>query len=191
VRNILGSLPESNDKLAVEEFSDRLYFLPDGNHYFIFYSNLIEFRNINTSFIRKQLTEQPNSVVLFLSFYDTAENVQKLLEDLKDKSRLKVLDIVQVIRSNDYQVPDVERLGELAERTKKELEDKPLVVVADMSAFNHVNRSSELFEYEEKLHEQPKPERWKELCFYHKRDFDAMFTYEQKKRLFTLHKEIT
>ena len=191
MRDILGFLPKSNDKLAVEEFSDRLYFLPDGNHYFIFYSNLMEFRNIYTSFIRKQLTEQPNSVVLFLSFYDTAENVRKLLEDLKYKSSLKVLDIMQVIRSNNYQVPDMERLGELAERTKKELEDKPLVVVADMSAFNHVNRSSELFEYEEKLHEQPKPERWKELCFYHKRDFDAMFTYEQKKRLFTLHKEIT
>jgi uncharacterized membrane protein YheB (UPF0754 family) len=191
VRNILGSLPESNDKLTVEEFSDRLYFLPDCNHYFIFYSNLIEFRNIYTSFIRKQLTEQPNSVILFLSFYDTAENVQKLLEDLKDKSSLKVLDILQVIRSNNYQVPYVERLRELAERTKKELEDKPLVVVADMSAFNHINQSYELFEYEEKLHKQPKAERWKELCFYHKRDFDVMFTDEQKKRLFTLHKEIT
>jgi DcmR-like sensory protein len=191
VRDILGFLPKSNDKLAAEEFSDRLYFLPDGNHYFIFYSNLMEFRNIYTSFIRKQLTEQPNSVVLFLSFYDTAENVRKLLEDLKYKSSLKVLDIMQVIRSNNYQVPDMERLGELAERTKKELEDKPLVVVADMSAFNHVNRSSELFEYEEKLHKQPKAERWKELCFYHKRDFDAMFTDDQKKRLFTLHKEIT
>jgi hypothetical protein len=101
------------------------------------------------------------------------------------------LDILQVIRNNNYQVPYVERLGELAERTKKELEDKPLVVVADMSAFNHINQSSELFEYEEKLHKQPKPERWKELCFFHKRDFDVMFTDVQKKRLFTLYKELT
>lgn len=179
----MGFFPEPNDKLAVEEFSDRLYFLPNGNHYLIVYSDLIKFRNIYTSFVRKQMTEQPNSVVLFLSYYETTQNVKKLFEDLEDKSSFKALDIMETLTGSYPQVPYAERIEELAKETKRAFEDNSLVVLADMSVFHHIKKSSELFEYEVLLHRQPKAQRWKEICFYHKRDFEAMFTDEQKKTL--------
>ena len=118
-------------------------------------------------------------------------SVKRVFEDLEDKSSFKVLDIMETLTRSYLQVPYAEKIGEIAKETKKALEDKPLVVLADMSVFHHIKKSSELFEYEELLHREPKARRWKEFCFYHKSDFEAMFTNEQKIILSSYHSDVT
>ena len=51
-----------------------------------------------------------------------------------------------------------------------------------MSVFNHLHKAAELLEYEKTLHKDLKVERWKELCFYNKRDFEIMFTKDESNR---------
>jgi hypothetical protein len=87
-----------------------------------------------------------------------------------------VLDIMKVIQSSLFEVPDIEKLREFAMKTEQQFEDKTIFIIADMSVFNHLHKATELLEYEKTLHEDLKVERWKELCLYNKRDFETMFT---------------
>jgi hypothetical protein len=48
---------------------------------------------------------------------------------------------------------------------------------------HHPRKSNELLDYERTLHKDLKIEKWKELCFYHKRDFETMFTESQSTKL--------
>ena len=58
-----------------------------------------------------------------------------------------------------------------------------------MSVFRRLRKASELLEYEKTLHKDLKVERWKDLCLYHKRDFENMFTREESVRLMEYHKD--
>jgi hypothetical protein len=58
-----------------------------------------------------------------------------------------------------------------------------------MSVFRHLRKASELLEYEKTLHKDLKVERWKELCLYHKRDFETMFTEDESDKLMEYHKD--
>jgi hypothetical protein len=146
--------------------------------------------------VRKQLDEQPNSVVLFLSYYDTTDNVRSVLslKGIRVKEREKegsmiILDIMKVLQYPYFEVPDIEKLRELARKTEKQFGDKTIFMIADMSVFNHTKKASELLEYEKTLHKDLKIERWKELCLYNKRDFETMFTEEESNRLMEYHKD--
>ena len=86
-------------------------------------------------------------------------------------------------------VPEIERLRELAKKTETKFNDKTIFMIADMSAFHHIKKASELLEYEKTLHKDLKVERWKELCLYHKRDFETMFTEEESDSLMGYHKD--
>ena len=55
--------------------------------------------------------------------------------------------------------------------------------------FSHLKKASELLEYEKTLHKDLKVERWKELCLYHKRDFETMFTADESEKLLEYHKD--
>ena len=67
-----NSKPSSED-----EISDRLLHVPPGHHYLILYPNIETMRKVYASYVKKQLEEQPDSVVLFLSYYDTTDNVRE------------------------------------------------------------------------------------------------------------------
>ena len=142
------------------------------------------------------MEEQPNSVVLFLSYYDTTDDVRLVLSSkgVQVKEREKngsmiILDIMNVLHNPYFQVPDIEKLRELARKIEKQFGDKTIFIIADMSVFNHTKKASEVLEYEKTLHKDLKVERWKELCFYNKRDFEIMFTEEDSKRLMEYHKD--
>ena len=100
-----------------------------------------------------------------------------------------ILDIMKVIQSPYFEVPDIEKLREFAKKTEKQFGDKTIFIIADMSVFNHTKKASEMLEYEKTLHKDLKVERWKELCFYNKRDFEIMFTEDESKRLMEYHKD--
>jgi len=188
--------PNSNKRPNEDEISDQLLHVPIGHHYLILYPDLETMRKVYASYIKRQLEEQPNSVVLFLSYYDTTDNVRLVLSSkgVQVKEREKngsmiILDIMNVLHNPYFQVPDIEKLRELARKTEKQFGDKTIFIIADMSVFNHTKKASEVLEYEKTLHKDLKIERWKELCFYNKRDFEIMFTEEESKRLMEYHKD--
>ena len=153
-------------------------------------------RKVYSSYVKKQLDEQPNSVVLFLPYYDTTDNVRSVLSSkgihVKEREKegsMIILDIMKVLQNPYFEVPDIEKLRELARKTEKQFGDKTIFIIADMSVFNHIKKASELLEYEKTLHEDLKVERWKELCLYNKRDFEIMFTKDDSKRLLGYHKD--
>jgi hypothetical protein len=192
-----NSKPTDNNKpTAEDEISDRLLHVPPGHHYLILYPNIETMRKLYSGYVKKQLEEQPNSVVLFLSYYDTMDNVRSVLsskgvlvKELEKNGTLIILDIMKVLQYPYFEVPDIEKLRELARKTEKQFGDKSIFIIADMSVFNHTKKASELLEYEKTLHKDLKLERWKELCMYNKRDFETMFTEEESNSLMEYHKD--
>ena len=63
--------PNGNKRLYEDEISDQLLHVPTGQQvYLVLYPDIETMRNVYTSYIKRQLEEQPNSVVLFLSYFD-------------------------------------------------------------------------------------------------------------------------
>ena len=186
--------PNGNKRLYENEISDQLLHVPTGHHYLILYSTIETMRKVYASYIKRQLEEQPSSVVLFLWYYDTTDNVRSVLSSkgVQVKEREKngsmiIPDIMKVLHNPYFQVPDIEKLRELARKTEKQFGDKTIFIIADM--FNHTKKASEILEYEKTLHKDLKVERWKELCLYNKRDFEIMFTKDESNTLMEYHKD--
>jgi KaiC/GvpD/RAD55 family RecA-like ATPase len=144
------------------------------------------------------LEEQPNSVVLFLSYYDTTENVRRVLssngievEGHEKNGSIIILDIMKVFYEDNpfFEVSDIERLRELAKKTENQFKDKTILIISDMSVFHHTKKGAKLLEYEKTLHKDLKVERWKEICLYHRRDFECMFTDDESNKLMEYHKD--
>jgi MEDS: MEthanogen/methylotroph, DcmR Sensory domain len=191
-----NSSPTSNKRLNEDEISDQLLHVPTGHHYLILYPDIETMRKVYASYIKRQLEEQPDSVVLFLSYYDTTDIVRSVLsskgvrvKEHEKSGSMIILDIMKVLHNPYFQVPDIEKLRELATKTEKQFGDKTIFIIADMSVFNHTKMAPELLEYEKTLHKDLKVERWKELCLYNKRDFETMFTKDESKRLMEYHKD--
>jgi hypothetical protein len=188
--------PNGNKRLYEDEISDRLLRVPPGHHYLILYPDIETMRKVYASYIKRQLEEQPESVVLFLSYYDTTDSVRNVLSSkgirVKEREQtgsMIILDIMKVLDNPYFQVPDIEKLRELARKTEKQFGGKTIFIIADMSVFRQLRKTSKLLEYEKALHKDLKVERWKELCLYHKRDFEAMFTADESEKLMEYHKD--
>ena len=153
-------------------------------------------RKVYASYVKKQLKEQPDSVVLFLSYYDTTDNVRHVLsshgvpvKEYEKNGTMIILDIMKVLHNPFFQLPNIEKLRELAKKTEKQFGNKTIFIIADMSVFCHLRKASELLEYEKTLHKDLKVERWKELCLYHIRDFETMFIEGEPDKLMEYHKD--
>ena len=97
--------PNSNKRPNEDEISDQLLHVPIGHHYLILYPDIETMRKVYASYIKRQLEEQPNSVVLFLSYYDTTDNVRLVLstKGVQVKEREKngsmiILDIMRQVK---------------------------------------------------------------------------------------------
>ena len=96
-----------------------------------------------------QLEEQPDAVVLFLSSYDTMDNIRLVLnsngvrvKELEKSGSMIILDILKGLHNPYFQVPS--KLRELARKTEKQFGDKTIFIIADMSVFNHIEKAPEL-----------------------------------------------
>jgi hypothetical protein len=102
---------------------------------------------------------------------------------------LVIVDIEKVINSLYFELSEAQRLEGFAKQIASNHQGKTILVVADMSAFNHLKKSKELLEYERTLHKDRRVRKWKELSLYHEHDFRAMFTEEEVNELFEYHKD--
>ena len=153
-------------------------------------------RRVYSSYVKGQRESQPESIIVLLPYYDTTDKAREILEskniqvrDLEKQGSLVIIDIMKVIRNLSFDVPDIERLRALILKLGDQYPDKTIFVIADMSAFHHLKKSKDLFEYEKSLHKDIKVEKWKELCLYNERDFHLMFTDNEAKQLLEYHED--
>ena len=105
--------------------------VPIGHHYLILYPDIETIRKVYASYIKRQLEEQPNSIVLFLPYYDTTDDIRSVLSSkgVRVKEREKsgsiiILDIMKVLHNPFFQVPDIEKLRELSRKAETQFGDK-------------------------------------------------------------------
>jgi hypothetical protein len=187
---------EGNKWAQEEQISNRLVHVPIGHHYLILYSSLDMMRKVYSKYVKGQIENAPNSVILLLPYYDSTGKVREVLDSMginvKENERrgaLIIVDIENVITNPYFKGPDIERLRGFTKELENKYDDKTIFVIADMSVFHHLKKASELLEYERTLHKDLKVQKWKELCFYNERDFDIMFTKEQTEELLGYHKD--
>jgi hypothetical protein len=96
----------NNKRLYEDEISDRLLRVPPGHHYLILYPDIETMRKVYASYIKRQLEEQPESVVLFLSYYDTTDSVRSVLsskgirvKEREQNGSMIILDIMKVLHN--------------------------------------------------------------------------------------------
>jgi hypothetical protein len=167
-----------------------------GHHYLVLYPDIRKLREVYSDYVKGQIQEEPDSVTLVLPYFDTTEKVREILEskgvnvaEREKQGFLIIVDIEKVIKSTYFELTDAQRLEGFTNQIGSKHQGKTILVVADMSAFNHLKKSRELLEYERNLHKNLRIRNWKELCLYHEKDFRAMFTGEEVTELLEFHKD--
>ena len=173
----------------------RLLKLPLGYHCLILYPNIETIRKIYTEYIHL-IIEENNVAILFLPYYDTTDKVR---QDLKTKgldvrkfeqnNSLTLIDFTKVVDNPYLGLPAAFGLKEFINKIQAYNKNKNLVVIADMSFYNHTKNIDDILRYERLSDDGYCNENWRQLCLYHKLDFHLMFTDEQKQKIFDFHKD--
>jgi len=173
----------------------RLLELPVGYHYLILYPNIETMRKLYAEYILS-LIEDNNVAILVLPYYDTTNKVRQELTtkglDVRkheQNNSLILLDFTKVVDNPYLGIPTAFGLKEFINKTQTYHKNKKLVVIADMSLYNHSKNINDLLKFESLPHETYADQNWKQLCLYHKLDFDLMFTDEQKQKILDYHKD--
>ena len=173
----------------------RLLELPVGYHYLILYPNIETMRKLYAEYILS-LIEENNVAILVLPYYDTTNKVRQELTtkglDVRkheQNNSLILLDFTKVVDNPYLGIPTAFGLKEFIKKTQAYHKNKKLVVIADMSLYNHNKNINDLLNFESLPHEAYGDQNWKQLCLYHKLDFDLMFTDEQKQKILDYHKD--
>ena len=178
-----------------EDVTSRLLKLPLGYHYLILYPNIETIRKIYSEYIRLMIDEN-NLAILFLPYYDTTDKVrQELIAKGMDVKKYEqnnsfiLIDFEKVVDNPYIGIPAAFGLKEFIDKIQTYNKGKNLVIIADMSLYNHHKNINDLIRYESLSHGGYVNQNWKQLCLYHKSDFDLMFTDEQKQKILDYHKD--
>jgi hypothetical protein len=165
--------------------------LPLGFHGFIVYPNIETIREIYAEYIHLMI-EEKNVAILFLPYYDTTDRVRQELitkgldaRKYERNNSLTLIDFTKVVDNPYLGLPAAFGLKEFINKIQTYNKNKDIIVIADMSLYNHTKKIDELLKYESLSDDG----NWRQLCLYHKVDFDLMFTDEQKQKIFDYHKD--
>jgi len=173
----------------------RLLKLPLGYHCLILYPNIETIRKIYVEYIHLMI-EENNVAILFLPYYDTTDKVRQELKTkgldvrkFEQNNSLTLIDFTKVVDNPYLGLPVAFGLKEFVNKIQAHNKNKNLVVIADMSIYNHSKNIDDLLRYESLSDDGYCNQNWRQLCFYHKLDFHLMFTDEQKQKIFDYHKD--
>jgi hypothetical protein len=169
-----------------------------GAHYIIVYENMMTLRQIYSGYIKTQI-EDNNELVLILPYYETTETVRSVLSEnnssnggsiidvrkYEKEGSLMIIDAAEAYFSSDTDLMSfVEKLAKQAQSSGKE----GISVIADLASFYHFNRIDKLIEYEMSLPSKyDNKMKLKGFCFYHQKDFDRRLSKEAKQNLLEHH----
>ncbi|MGA9154551.1 MAG: MEDS domain-containing protein, partial [Candidatus Nitrosopolaris sp.] len=158
-----------------------------GAHYIIIYPNLHAIRQIYLEYIRKQIHEK-NEIVLINPFYETTDSIRQLLSqgdlDVSEHEKEKSLIVIDSLEEYFGKQPDMPFKKSLAKHAKK-MGKNGLSILGDIGAYPYKSKYKDLVDYELSL-----PMKFdlpmKGFCLYHQKDFDT-FSGEQKQKLIEHH----
>ena len=162
----------------------------DGAHYIITYPDLFTLRELYSNYIKKQI-EENNEMILINPFYETTDSVRQSLSkkgvDVSKYEKEKVLVIIDSLKvyfDQQEQQPNILFIKGLA-KYAKQIGKNCLSVLGDLGAYRHKSKFNDLMNYELSL-----PSKFdvdiKGFCLYHQKDFDK-FSDEQKQKLIEHH----
>jgi len=191
--------PNDDYHSSINDISDdvilQLLKLPLGYHCVIIYPNIETIRKIYAEYIHLMI-EEKNVAILFLPYYDTTDKVRQELmtkgldaRKYERNNSLILIDFTKVVDNPYLGLPAAFGLKEFINKIQVYNKNKNLVVIADMSLYNHSKNINDLLKYESLSDEGYGNQNWRQLCLYHKLDFHLMFTEEQKQKIFDYHKD--
>jgi hypothetical protein len=179
---MLKNVIYGNTKNIIEQLKQADY----GAHYIIVYPDMMTLREIYSNYIKDQI-EDKKEIVLILSYYETVDNLRKILSpsdeissNLKGYEREGSLVIIDSVKGFfDFDHPSyVKNLVKQAESLGK----NGISVIADAGAFYHYSKIEELLK-----HELAMPSKFdinlKRFCVFHKQDFDRLTEVKKQKLL--------
>jgi hypothetical protein len=164
--------------------------LDAGYHYLLLYPNISIIRKIYAGYLGSKLKEN-HVEILFFTYYDSPDKVREVLT----KHGLNVRNYEKTnLTLVDYGIElkgDSSRVNGFANKIQnyRKNQKNDLIVIADMSIYNHVKCIDDLLKFEETFPNATG--NWKQLCLYHQLDFDRMFTDKQKQSIYDYHKDKT
>jgi MEDS: MEthanogen/methylotroph, DcmR Sensory domain len=169
--------------------------LPQGYHCLILYPNIETIRKIYAEYIRLMI-EENDVAILFLPYYDTTDKVRQELmmkgldvRKFEQNNSLTLIDFTKVVDNPYLGLPAAFGLKEFVNKIQDYDKNKNLVVIADMSIYNHSKNIDDILRYESLSDDGYCNQNWRQLCLYHKLDYNLMFTDEQKQKIFDYHKD--
>lgn len=169
-----------------------------GAHYIIVYHDMMTLRQIYAGYIKTQL-EDNNELVLILPYYETTETVRSILSENNSSNGGSVFDVSKYEKEGSLMIIDsaeayfasdtdflsfIEKLTKQAQSSGK----NGISVIADLASFSYFNRIDKLIEYEMSLPTKYDDNmKLKGFCFYHQEDFDRRLTEQQKQMLLEHH----
>jgi hypothetical protein len=167
-----------------------------GSHYLVAYPNLDTLRKVYTSYVKTALYER-NEIVIILPFFETVDSVRRILTENSDialnidmrkhekEQSLIIIDSLKAYLGNPEGIMSFvkQALGHAKSSGKTGVS-----VFGDADSFFYYrNKQNDLVEYELSLPTEYKGVNLKTFCLYHKKNFDRMFTEEQKEHLLEAH----
>ena len=173
----------------------KLIKFPLAYHCLILYPNIETIRKIYAEYIHLMIVEN-NVAILVLPYYDTTDKVRQELmmngldvRKFERRNSLTLIDFTKVVDNPYLGMPAAFGLKEFINKIQAYNKNKNLIVIADMSLYNHSKNIDGLLKYERLSDDGYGNQNWRQLCLYHKLDFHLMFTDEQKQKIFDYHKD--
>ena len=161
-----------------------------GSHYIIVYSDLPALRKIYSEYIKRQI-EEKKEIILILPHYETTERVRYVLSELGkiDVKKYEKQNSLLIINSDRaYFGPSIDVVSFVKSLVSyaDQIGKNGVYVLADMGSFFHYNKLDYLIEYETSL--PPRSDlKAKGLCLYNRDDFNWRLSRIQKKNLLEHH----
>ena len=176
-----------------EEISNELRESEIGSHFLVQYPDLPTLREMYSHYI-KSAVPGDNEIVVILPFYETTDNVRRVLSEdsacidvrkYEKEQRLLIMDSLKgYFGSAEGLMPFVKQTVEYAKNSGRE----NVSVLGDMGSFFYYKKKDDLIGWEMEL-----PRKFdmnlKGLCLYHERDF-ARLSEAQKQKLLKHHNKI-
>jgi hypothetical protein len=176
-----------------EEISKELRESEIGSHFLIQYPDLPTLREMYSHYIKSAVPDD-NEIVVILPFYETTDNVRRILSEdsacidvrkYEKEQRLLIMDSLRgYFGSAEGLMPFVKQTVEYAKNSGRE----NVSVLGDMGSFFYYKKKDDLVGWEMEL-----PRKFdmnlKGLCLYHERDF-ARLSEAEKQQILKHHNKI-
>jgi hypothetical protein len=173
-----------------EEISKELRESEIGSHFLVQYPDLPTLREMYSHYIKSAVPDD-NEIVVILPFYETTDNVRRVLSEdsacidvrkYEKEQRLLIMDSLRgYFGSTEGLMPFVKQTVEYAKNSGRE----NVSVLGDMGSFFYYKKKDDLIGWEMAL-----PRKFdmdlKGLCLYHERDF-ARLSEAEKQQLLKHH----